>query len=117
MHDVVAMTQEMRHEFVPAGHFPERCRGCIMEWNGRASIDGDGPAAREGRVNGVTIRQFRCPRCGHVADIPRSAEDDPDAVIESLHREIRQLRETVACLRGSLGWQATPQGSSRGSTR
>ena len=88
-----------------------------MEWNGRASIDGDGSAAREGRVNGVTIRQFRCPRCGHVADIPRSAEDDPDAVIESLHREIRQLRETVACLRGSLGWQATPQGSSRGSTR
>lgn len=86
-----------------------------MEWNGRACIDGDGPAAGEGHVN-VTIRKFRCPRCGHVADIPRSAEDDPDAVIESLGREIRQLRETVACLRGSLGWQATPQGSSRDST-
>jgi hypothetical protein len=106
----------MRHEFVPAGHFPERCRGCIMEWNGRASIDGDGPVAREGRVNHVTTRQFRCPRCGHVAYIPQSAQDDPDAVIESLRREIRQLRETVACLRGSLGWQATPRGGSRGST-
>jgi hypothetical protein len=115
MHDVVAMTQEMRHEFVPAGHFPERCRGRIMEWNGRASIDGDGPALVKA-VFGVTIRQFRCPRCGHVADILRSAEDDPDAVIESLRREIRQLRETVACLRGSLGWQATPQGGGRGST-
>ena len=87
-----------------------------MEWNGRARIDGDGPAAREGRVNRVTIRQFRCPRCGHVADIPQLAQDDPDAVIESLRREIRQLRETVACLRGSLGWQATPQDGSRGST-
>jgi hypothetical protein len=67
-------------------------------------------------VFGVTIRQCRCPRCGHVADIPRSAQDDPDAVIESLRSEIRQLRETIACLRGSLGWKAKPQGGSRGST-
>jgi hypothetical protein len=66
-------------------------------------------------VFGVTIRQFRCPRCGRVADIPRSAQDDPDAVIESLRREIRQLRETVACLRGSLGWQVPPRDNSRDS--
>jgi hypothetical protein len=63
----------------------------------------------------MTIRH--CPCCGHVIDIPASAEDRPDAVIESLRREIRHLRETVAFLRGSLGWQDTPQGINRSSPR
>jgi hypothetical protein len=39
-------------------------------------------------------------------DFPGSAGDHSDAVIESLHGEIRHLRETIAYLRGSLGWQA-----------
>jgi hypothetical protein len=43
-----------------------------------------------------------CPYCG----LPMSVAERPDnadqaAVIESMNREIRQLRETVARLRGS----------------
>ena len=43
-----------------------------------------------------------CPYCG----LPMPAAERPDngdqaAVIESMNREIRQLRETVARLRGS----------------
>jgi hypothetical protein len=65
----------------------------------------------------MTIRQCRCPHCGHVIDIPSSAEDHSDAVIESQRLQIRHLRETVAYLRGSLGWQATAQGGNRISPR
>lgn len=66
--------------------------------------------SREDRVNGVTIRQCRCPRCGQaisIPDPPRALWDNPDADIESLRQEIRRLRETVACLRGTLGWRET----------
>jgi predicted nucleic acid-binding Zn ribbon protein len=58
----------------------------------------------------MTIRHYPCPRCGHVIDIVGSAEDDPDAVIDSLRAEIRQLRETTAYLRGSLGWPVSARG-------
>jgi len=63
--------------------------------------------SREDRVNGVTIRQCRCPRCGQAISIPGPLWDDPDADIESLRQEIRRLRETVACLRGTLGCRET----------
>jgi hypothetical protein len=57
----------------------------------------------------------RCPRCGHEVPFPQSAETDREAVIESMSREIRHLRETVAYLRGSAaGWPGTPAiGSAR----
>ena len=61
-------------------------------------------------MNGMTIRHCPCPRCGHVIDIVGSAEDDPDAVRESLRAEIRRLRETIAYLRGSLGWRVSARG-------
>jgi hypothetical protein len=54
-------------------------------------------------MNGMTIRQCRCPHCGQVIDIPEPADDDTGEVIESLRFQIRHLRETVAYLRGSLG--------------
>jgi hypothetical protein len=56
----------------------------------------------------MTTRQRRCPRCGHLIDQPRPAEDDRDAVIALLRQEIRQLQETVALLRGSLGSPVRP---------
>jgi hypothetical protein len=87
----------------------------MMGLTGRAGIEGDGPG--EGRVNGMTIRQCRCPHCGHVVDIPGPAEDHSDAVIESLRLQIRHLCETIAYLRGSLGWQKTAPGSNRISSR
>ncbi len=48
-----------------------------------------------------------CPCCGYLLDMPEPAadaaahEDAVQAVIESMDREIRQLRETVAMLRGA----------------
>jgi hypothetical protein len=54
-------------------------------------------------VNGRAVRQRQCPRCGHLVDQPRAAEDDRVAVIASLRQEIRHLQETIAYLRGSLG--------------
>ena len=53
-------------------------------------------------MNGIKITGIRCPHCGHLIDPLRPA-DDPGAEIESLRRELRLLRETVAYLRGSLG--------------
>jgi hypothetical protein len=50
----------------------------------------------------VVDEQSACPYCGlpiPVAEQPDNAEQA--AVIESMKREIRQLRETVAMLRGS----------------
>jgi hypothetical protein len=50
----------------------------------------------------VVSERSVCPYCGlpmPVAERPDSA--DQAAVIESMNREIRQLRETVARLRGS----------------
>ena len=61
-------------------------------------------------MNGMTIRKCPCPHCGHVIDIPGPAYDDPGAVIESLRREIRRLRETIAYLRGSLGSPVSRRG-------
>jgi hypothetical protein len=58
-------------------------------------------------VNGIKITVTRCPHCGHLIDPLRPA-DDPGAEIESLRREIRLLRETVAYLRGSLGSRVRP---------
>jgi hypothetical protein len=78
-------------------------------WNKRPyRIGGDGLTACEGHVNGMTIAQRQCPRCGHLIDQPRLAEDDRDAVIASLRQEIRLLQETIAYLRGSLGSRVRP---------
>jgi hypothetical protein len=51
----------------------------------------------------MTVRQRQCPRCGHLIDQPRPADEDRDAVIASLRQEICRLQETIAYLRGSLG--------------
>jgi hypothetical protein len=51
--------------------------------------------------------KYVCPCCGYLLDVPRQAENSGlaegavQAVIESMGREIRQLRETVAMLRGA----------------
>lgn len=51
--------------------------------------------------------KYVCPCCGYLLDVPPQAEDSGpaegvvQAVIESMGREIRQLRETVALLRGA----------------
>jgi hypothetical protein len=71
-------------------------------------IAGDGLTACGGHVNGMTVAQRQCPRCGYLIDQRRLAEDDRDAVIASLRQEIRLLRETIACLRGSLGSRVRP---------
>jgi hypothetical protein len=56
----------------------------------------------------MTVAPRQCPRCGHLIDQPRLAEDDRDAVIASLRQEIRLLQETIAYLRGSLGSRVRP---------
>jgi hypothetical protein len=51
--------------------------------------------------------KYACPCCGYLLGIPEPAADTATpavavrAVIESMDREIRQLRETVAMLRGA----------------
>ena len=46
--------------------------------------------------------QSVCPYCGLPLPVAERPDDaDQVAVIESMNREIRQLRETVARLRGS----------------
>ena len=42
-----------------------------------------------------------CPHCGNLMIVPDPAADAAQAIIESMDREIRQLRETVAMLRGA----------------
>jgi hypothetical protein len=59
-------------------------------------------------MNGMTIRQCQCPRCGHLIDQPRPADDDRDAVIALLRLQIRHLQEAIAYLRGSLGSRVRP---------
>jgi hypothetical protein len=56
----------------------------------------------------MTSAQRQCPRCGHLIDQPRLAEEDRDAVIASLREELRCLQETIAYLRGSLGSRTRP---------
>ena len=58
-------------------------------------------------MNGTIPGQCQCPNCGYVIDMSAAPEDDPSVVIESQRHEIRRLRETIASLRGSLGWRAT----------
>lgn len=51
--------------------------------------------------------KYACPCCGYLIDVPQPAGDAApadgavQAVIESMDREIRRLRETVAMLRGA----------------
>ena len=42
-----------------------------------------------------------CPHCGNLVEVPDQSGDAARAVIESMDREIRMLRETVALLRGA----------------
>ena len=44
--------------------------------------------------------KFVCPHCGNIVDVPGPADDAIQAVVDSMTREIRLLRETVAQLRG-----------------
>ena len=50
--------------------------------------------------------KFVCPYCGNIVEVPRHADDGIyaddgiQAVVDSMAREIRLLRETVAQLRG-----------------
>jgi hypothetical protein len=59
------------------------------------------PAVGRSREWCVVSEQCVCPQCGHLVDVPTSAQDAAEAVIASMSREIRQLRETVALLRGA----------------
>jgi transcription initiation factor IIE alpha subunit len=45
--------------------------------------------------------KFTCPDCGNLVEVPDQYDDAARAVIESMDREIRMLRETVALLRGA----------------
>jgi hypothetical protein len=78
-----------------------------MEFDGRTGSRVTARLFCEDRVNGTMPGQCQCPNCGYVIDLGAAPEDDPGAVIESQRLEIRLLRETIAGLRGSLGWQAT----------
>jgi hypothetical protein len=55
------------------------------------------------RAGGHTVsEQPECPYCGYpLARSESAAEASQAAVIESMDREIRKLRETVAMLRGA----------------
>ena len=44
--------------------------------------------------------KFVCPYCGNIVEAPGHADDAIQAVVDSMAREIRLLRETVAQLRG-----------------
>jgi hypothetical protein len=65
------------------------------------------PVVSRSREWGAVTEKYACPCCGYLLDVPEPAADaDPPAdavraVIESMDREIRQLRETVAMLRGA----------------
>ena len=41
-----------------------------------------------------------CPHCGNIVHVPGRTDDAIQAVVDSMAREIRLLRETVAQLRG-----------------
>jgi hypothetical protein len=41
-----------------------------------------------------------CPHCGSIVEVPGRTDDAIQAVVDSMAREIRLLRETVAQLRG-----------------
>jgi transcription initiation factor IIE alpha subunit len=45
--------------------------------------------------------KFICPDCGNLVEVPDQSGDAARAVIESMDRELRMLRETVALLRGA----------------
>ena len=44
--------------------------------------------------------KFVCPYCGNIVEVPGRTDDAIQAVVDSMAREIRLLRETVAQLRG-----------------
>jgi transcription initiation factor IIE alpha subunit len=44
--------------------------------------------------------KFVCPHCGSIVEVPGRTDDANQAVVDSMTREIRLLRETVAQLRG-----------------
>ena len=48
----------------------------------------------------IVSEKFICPHCGNIVDAPGPADDAIQAVVDSMTREIRLLRETVAQLRG-----------------
>jgi hypothetical protein len=65
------------------------------------------PVADGPRESAVVSEKYACPCCGYLIEVPGRAKDAaPEhdavhAVIVSMDREIRQLRETVAMLRGA----------------
>jgi hypothetical protein len=94
--------------FVPPHRFPRGFPRLHHEINGRSASEVTAKLLVRTNVNGTRFTTRRCPRCGHLVDPPGPAEDDPGVVLDSLRREIRLLRETVAYLRGSLGSWARP---------
>jgi hypothetical protein len=52
----------------------------------------------------------RCPCCGYLWDVPNvhGREDFTTDLVESMGREIRYLRETVAKLRGAYAVRSIP---------
>jgi transcription initiation factor IIE alpha subunit len=68
-----------------------------MEPGGPAAV----PAAGRSWEWYAVSEKFICPDCGNLVEVPDQSGDAARAVIESMGREIRMLRETVALLRGT----------------
>lgn len=95
------------------GLVPER--GCPASlWNRIIGLGARRHAKRPTAPWSDMTKQPVCPYCG----LPMPAAEQPDiadqaAVIESMNREIRQLRETVARLRGSRAGLPLPRQDDR----
>ena len=58
------------------------------------------PAIGLSREWEIVNEKFVCPHCGNIVEVPGRTDDAIQAVVDSMAREIKLLRETVAQLRG-----------------
>ena len=58
------------------------------------------PAIGLSRKWEIVSEKLICPHCGNIVEVPGRTDDAIQAVVDSMAREIRLLRETVAQLRG-----------------